>query len=105
MADRCVEAAVKAGVIAEFEGRAWLDAFREQGAQGAIVAGACISSSGAASRDESIGHRRTSTAPEVDAQMGRITKRFRRPGRRVARPPAAQRPVVRRHPGIALSIS
>ena len=39
MADRCAEVAVKAGVISEFEGRAWLDAFHEQGAQGPIVAG------------------------------------------------------------------
>jgi ubiquinone/menaquinone biosynthesis C-methylase UbiE len=39
MADRCVEVAVTAGVITEFEGRAWLDAFHVQGAQGPIVAG------------------------------------------------------------------
>lgn len=39
MADRCAEAAVKTGVITELEGRRWLDAFREQGAQGPIVAG------------------------------------------------------------------
>jgi hypothetical protein len=39
MANRCVEVAVKAGVITELEGRAWLDAFSEQGAQGPIVAG------------------------------------------------------------------
>jgi ubiquinone/menaquinone biosynthesis C-methylase UbiE len=39
MADRCVEVAVRAGVITEFEGRAWLDAFHVQGAQGPIVAG------------------------------------------------------------------
>ena len=39
MADRCAEVAVKAGVITEFEGRAWLDAFRQQGTQGAIIAG------------------------------------------------------------------
>jgi ubiquinone/menaquinone biosynthesis C-methylase UbiE len=39
MADRCVEVAVKAGVITEFEGHAWLDAFHVQGAQGPIVAG------------------------------------------------------------------
>lgn len=39
MADRCVEVAVKVGVITEFEGRAWLNSFREQGAQGPIVAG------------------------------------------------------------------
>ena len=39
MAERCVEVAVKTGAITEFEGRAWLDGFREQGAQGPIVAG------------------------------------------------------------------
>jgi hypothetical protein len=39
MADRSVEVAVKAGVITEFEGRAWLQAFREQAAQGPIIAG------------------------------------------------------------------
>jgi ubiquinone/menaquinone biosynthesis C-methylase UbiE len=39
MADRCAEAAVKVGVITELEGQRWLDAFREQGAQGPIVAG------------------------------------------------------------------
>ena len=39
MADRCVEVAVKAAAITESEGRAWLDAFVEQGAQGPIVAG------------------------------------------------------------------
>lgn len=39
MADRCAEVAVKAGVVTELEGRAWLDAFREQGAEGPIVAG------------------------------------------------------------------
>jgi len=39
MADRCAEVAVKAGVITELEGRAWLDTFHEQGAQGPIVAG------------------------------------------------------------------
>jgi len=39
MADRCAEVAAKAGVITEFERRAWLDAFQEQGAQGPIVAG------------------------------------------------------------------
>jgi ubiquinone/menaquinone biosynthesis C-methylase UbiE len=39
MADRCVEVAVKAGAITEFEGRTWLDAFHEQGRQGPIVAG------------------------------------------------------------------
>jgi hypothetical protein len=39
MADRSAEAAVKAGVVTESEGRAWLDAFRDQGAQGPIVAG------------------------------------------------------------------
>jgi len=39
MADRCAEAAVKTGAVTELEGRRWLDAFREQGAQGPIVAG------------------------------------------------------------------
>ena len=39
MADRCAEVAVTAGAITELEGRAWLDAFHEQGAQGPIVAG------------------------------------------------------------------
>ena len=39
MAGRCVEVAVKTGVITELEGRAWLDVFHEQGAQGPIVAG------------------------------------------------------------------
>jgi SAM-dependent methyltransferase len=39
MADRCAEAAVKTGMVTELEGRRWLDAFREQGAQGPIVAG------------------------------------------------------------------
>ena len=39
MADRCAEVAVKAGVVTELEGRGWLDAFREQGAEGPIVAG------------------------------------------------------------------
>ena len=39
MADRCAEVAVKTGAITEFEGRAWLDAFHKQGAQGPIVAG------------------------------------------------------------------
>jgi ubiquinone/menaquinone biosynthesis C-methylase UbiE len=39
MADRCAEVAVKAGVVTESEGRAWLDAFHDQGAQGPIVAG------------------------------------------------------------------
>jgi len=39
MADRCAEVAVKTGVITELKGRRWLDAFREQGAQGPIVAG------------------------------------------------------------------
>ena len=33
------EVAVKAAAITESEGRAWLDAFHEQGAQGPIVAG------------------------------------------------------------------
>jgi len=39
MADRCVDAAVKAGAITDSEGRAWLEAFDEQAAQGPIVAG------------------------------------------------------------------
>ena len=39
MADRCVEVAVKSGVITDVEGRSWLDAFRAQGTQGPIVAG------------------------------------------------------------------
>jgi ubiquinone/menaquinone biosynthesis C-methylase UbiE len=39
MADRCAEAAVKMGVVTESEGRAWLDAFHEQGARGPIIAG------------------------------------------------------------------
>ena len=39
MADRCAEVAVKTGAITEFERRAWLDTFHEQGAQGPIVAG------------------------------------------------------------------
>jgi ubiquinone/menaquinone biosynthesis C-methylase UbiE len=39
MADRCAEVAVKAGAITELEGRAWLDTFHAQGAQGPIVAG------------------------------------------------------------------
>jgi ubiquinone/menaquinone biosynthesis C-methylase UbiE len=39
MADRCAEVAVKAGAVTESEGRAWLRAFRDQGAQGPIVAG------------------------------------------------------------------
>jgi ubiquinone/menaquinone biosynthesis C-methylase UbiE len=39
MADRCVEVAVKTGAITEVEGRRWLDAFRQQAAQGPIVAG------------------------------------------------------------------
>src|SRR5262245_60641896 len=39
MAVRCAQVAVKTGVITEPEGRAWLDAFHEQGAQGPIVAG------------------------------------------------------------------
>jgi ubiquinone/menaquinone biosynthesis C-methylase UbiE len=39
MADRCVEVAVKSGVITETEGCRWLDSFREQGARGPIVAG------------------------------------------------------------------
>jgi ubiquinone/menaquinone biosynthesis C-methylase UbiE len=39
MAARCVEVAVTTGVITEFEGRAWLHEFHEQGAQGPIVAG------------------------------------------------------------------
>ena len=39
MAQRCAEVAVKTGAVTEIEGRRWLDAFREQGAQGPIVAG------------------------------------------------------------------
>jgi len=39
MADRCAEVAARAGVITDFQRRAWLDAFHEQGAQGPIVAG------------------------------------------------------------------
>ena len=39
MADRCAEVAIKAGVVTEFEGRAWLDAFHEQGRQGPVLAG------------------------------------------------------------------
>jgi ubiquinone/menaquinone biosynthesis C-methylase UbiE len=39
MADRCAEVAVKTGVVTELEARGWLDAFREQAAQGPIVAG------------------------------------------------------------------
>ena len=39
MANRCVEAAVKMGVVTESEGRTWLQAFHDQGAQGPIVAG------------------------------------------------------------------
>jgi ubiquinone/menaquinone biosynthesis C-methylase UbiE len=39
MADRCAEVAVKAGVVTESQGRAWLHAFHDQGAQGPIVAG------------------------------------------------------------------
>ena len=39
MADRCAEVAVKTGVVTEAEGRAWLRAFDEQGAQGPIIAG------------------------------------------------------------------
>jgi ubiquinone/menaquinone biosynthesis C-methylase UbiE len=39
MAHRCAEVAVKVGVIAEFERRAWLDALHEQEARGLIVAG------------------------------------------------------------------
>jgi len=39
MADRCAEAAVKTGAVTEIEGRRWLDAFHQQGAQGPIVAG------------------------------------------------------------------
>lgn len=33
------ELAARAGAVTEREGRAWLDAFREQGAHGPIVAG------------------------------------------------------------------
>src|SRR5262245_27850293 len=39
MAVRCAEIAVKTGVVTELEGRRWLDAFRELGAEGPIVAG------------------------------------------------------------------
>ena len=39
MADRCAEAAVKTGVVSEIDGRAWLQAFRQQAAHGPIVAG------------------------------------------------------------------
>ena len=39
MADRSAEVAVKAGAVTEAEGRAWLEAFHEQGAKGPIVAG------------------------------------------------------------------
>ena len=39
MADRCAEVAVKTGAITQFESRAWLDAFHEQGVRGPIVAG------------------------------------------------------------------
>jgi ubiquinone/menaquinone biosynthesis C-methylase UbiE len=39
MAVRCAEVAVKTGVVTELEGRRWLDAFREQGTQGPIIAG------------------------------------------------------------------
>jgi len=39
MAHRCVEVAVKTGAVTEIEGRRWLDAFRQQAAQGPIVAG------------------------------------------------------------------
>lgn len=39
LAERCAEVAVKTGAITEFESRTWLDAFREQAAQGPIVAG------------------------------------------------------------------
>jgi ubiquinone/menaquinone biosynthesis C-methylase UbiE len=39
LADRFAEVAVKVGAITEFERRTWLDAFHEQEAEGAIVAG------------------------------------------------------------------
>ena len=39
MADRCVEVAVKAGVVTESEGRAWLHEFHDHGTRGPIVAG------------------------------------------------------------------
>jgi ubiquinone/menaquinone biosynthesis C-methylase UbiE len=39
LADRCAEVAVRLGVVTELEGRAWLDAFHQQGARGPIVAG------------------------------------------------------------------
>jgi ubiquinone/menaquinone biosynthesis C-methylase UbiE len=39
MAARCAEAAARSGAITEAERRVWMDAFREQGARGPIVAG------------------------------------------------------------------
>ncbi len=39
MADRSAEVAVKTGAITESEGRAWREAFHEQGIQGPIIAG------------------------------------------------------------------
>ena len=39
MAGLGAEVAVKTGVVTELEDRRWLDAFREQGVQGPIVAG------------------------------------------------------------------
>jgi hypothetical protein len=39
MADRCAQAAVKAGAVSEPEGRAWLRAFHELGAGGPVIAG------------------------------------------------------------------
>ena len=39
MADRSAEVAVKIGAITESEGRAWREAFHEQGRQGPIIAG------------------------------------------------------------------
>ena len=50
MADRCAEAAVKAGVVTESEGRAWLHAFHDQGLKDLSSPAVCISSSGAGSR-------------------------------------------------------
>ena len=39
MAERCAEAAAKVGAITDAERRAWLDAFRAEGARGPIIAG------------------------------------------------------------------
>jgi hypothetical protein len=43
MADRCAEVAVKAGVITELEGRAWLDTFHEQERKDHLLASAARS--------------------------------------------------------------